>query len=73
MLLVVDLLIVLESTDFLQFFREFTYVNIRRIARNFLKEWPLLSKFKEYRSKKQFSKLNQKIYLLAALKALKDI
>jgi hypothetical protein len=73
MLLVVDLLMILGAVNLLRVLSKFTYVNIRRIARRIVKKRPPLSKSKGHRSKQQFSKLNEKIYLLAALKALKDI
>jgi hypothetical protein len=73
MLLVIDLLMILDTFDFLRVLRKSTYVNIRRVARNLVKECLPLGKFKDRRSKQQFGKLNQKFYLLAALKALKDM
>jgi hypothetical protein len=73
MLLVVDLLMILDAVNLLRVLSKFTYVNIRRIARRIVKKRPPLSKSKGHISKQQFSKLNEKIYLLAALKALKDI
>ncbi len=73
MLLVIDLLITLDNVGFLGILRKSTYVNIRRVARKLLKGCLPLSKSKDCTSKQQFSKLNQNIYLLAALKALKDI
>jgi hypothetical protein len=66
-------LMILDAVDFLGILRKFTYVNMRRVASNLLKKLLVLSRSKDHRSKQQFNKLNQKIYLLAALKALKDI